>query len=104
MQRVISTKVDQSTYAEFLRYCAKVNKYPANVLRDALDLLLRFEEIESKYKQRIANLEEKLKEKPKTIVREVEARIECPKCHKDIGISNLEKFQCPHCLIKLTRK
>lgn len=40
MKRVISTKVDQTKYAEFLQYCAKVNKYPASALRDALDLLL----------------------------------------------------------------
>ncbi|MDI6819481.1 MAG: hypothetical protein QMC89_01050 [Candidatus Hodarchaeaceae archaeon] len=37
---MISTKVDQAKYVEFLQYCAKVNKYPANVLRDALELLL----------------------------------------------------------------
>jgi hypothetical protein len=40
MKRVISTKVDQTKHAEFLEYCARVNKYPANAMRDALDLLL----------------------------------------------------------------
>ena len=40
MKRVISTKVDQAKHAEFLEYCAGVNKYPANAMRDALDLLL----------------------------------------------------------------
>jgi len=104
MKRVISTKVDQATYAEFLEYCARVNKYPANAMRDALELLLRFDEMEGKYKHRIANLEEQLKKKPKTITQEVEMAVKCPKCHKEIGISNLKKFQCPHCCVELTQK
>lgn len=40
MKRMISTKVDEAAYAKFLEYCAEVNKYPANALRDALNLLL----------------------------------------------------------------
>ncbi len=43
MKKVISTKVDQAKYSEFLEYCAKENKYPANALRDALELLLSSE-------------------------------------------------------------
>lgn len=103
MKRVISTKVDQATYAEFLQHCAKVNKYPANVLEDALDLLLRFEDIEEGYKRRIADLEEKLRKNPRTIVQEVELGAECPECHRDIGISNLKEFKCPYCLMELAR-
>lgn len=45
MKRVVSTKVDEATYAEFLEYCAKNNKYPANAMREALELLLNSERI-----------------------------------------------------------
>ncbi len=57
MKRVISTKVDQATYAEFLEYCARVNKYPANALRDALELLLRSDGIENERKPKVTETE-----------------------------------------------
>jgi hypothetical protein len=100
MKRVISTKVDQATYAELLRYCAEVNKYPANVLREALELHLSSNRKEDISEQRTADVKEKLrepsepklnpketqeqkpvkdtkeKEKPKTDVDEDEAELE----------------------------
>lgn len=53
MKRVISTKVDKTKYAEFLEYCAKAGKYPANALRDALDILLNHDKtgVEEKPKE-----------------------------------------------------
>ncbi len=131
MQRVISTKVDQAKYAEFLQHCAKVNKYPSNVLRDALDLLLNFGEVEREHKRRVAELNSRLEEikreherrvaelegkvtilvtelrkKPRTILEkvEVEKSEECPECHRDIMLGNLKEFKCPHCSTELIKK
>jgi hypothetical protein len=79
MKRVISTKVDQTVYAEFLEYCAKKNKYPANALRDALELLLGSEKAGIKEKLSgpfEVEQEPKEREKSKTDADEDEAELE----------------------------
>lgn len=83
MKKVISTKVDGAKYAEFLEYCAKNDKYPANALRDALDLLLDEDRHELRVISEEPSKHVKPKETPKPKSVKDEKEIEKPNTQED---------------------
>ncbi len=82
MRRVISTKVDQAKHAEFLEYCAKTNKYPANAMMDALDLLLCSDKARDGNEHGAMGVEEKSRHPPSR-PQELESVDSTHKCVKE---------------------